>query len=97
MIQSFANQGTEDIFNGVNSRAARRTCPNTLWQIASRKLDQLDSVETLPELRIPPGNRLEALSGDREGQYSIRINNQYRICFIWQDNAPADVEIVDYH
>lgn len=97
MIQSFQNQGTEDIFNGVNSRAARRICPNTIWRIASRKLDQLDSVESLPELRLPPGNRLEALEGDRQGQYSIRINNQYRICFTWQENGPADVEIVDYH
>ena len=87
----------EDIFNGVNSKEARRTCPNSLWRIASRKLDQLDSVESLPELRIPPGNRLETLSGDREGQHSIRINNQYRICFIWRDNAPHEVEVVDYH
>ena len=97
MIRSFRNQGTEDVFNGVNSKAARRTCPNSLWRIASRKLDQLDSVETLPELRVPPGNRLEALSDDRAGQHSIRINDQYRICFTWQDSAPIEVEIEDYH
>lgn len=97
MIQSFRDQGTEDIFNGANSKLARRTCPNSVWRIASRKLDQLDSVESLAELRLPPGNHLEALSGDRTGQYSIRINNQYRVCFTWQDNAPAEVEIVDYH
>lgn len=97
MIRSFKNQGTEDIFNGVNSKFARRICPQSIWRIASRKLDQLDSVESVAELRLPPGNQLEALRGDRSGQYSIRINNQYRICFIWQDSQPDQVEIVDYH
>ena len=62
-----------------------------------RKLDQLDSAEALDDLRIPPGNRLEALKGDRQGQYSIRINEQYRICFVWTESGPAEVEIVDYH
>lgn len=97
MIRSFKSQGTEDIFNGVNSKFARRTCPKSIWHIASRKLDQLDSVESLPELRLPPGNQLEALSGNRAGQYSVRINNQYRICFVWRNNEPDEVEIVDYH
>ena len=97
MIRSFKNQGTEDIFNGVNSKFARRTCPKSIWRIASRKLDQLDSVEAVAELRLPPGNQLEALSGDRSGQHSIRINDQYRICFTWQDSQPDQVEIVDYH
>ena len=97
MIQSFKDEGTEDIFNGVSTREARRTCPQTIWRVATRKLDQLDSVVTLDELRIPPGNRLEALSGDRDGQYSIRINDQYRVCFTWSDQGPSDVEIVDYH
>jgi len=97
MIRAFKNQGAEDIFNGVNSKVARRTCPQSVWRIASRKLDQLDSAESLLELRLPPGNQLESLSGDRAGQYSIRINNQYRICFVWQDNEPDEVEIVDYH
>jgi toxin HigB-1 len=97
MIRSFKNQGTEDIFNGVNSKLARRTCPQSIWRITSRKLDQLDSVESLLELRLPPGNQLETLRGDRTGQYSIRINNQYRICFVWLDNQPEQVEIVDYH
>jgi proteic killer suppression protein len=68
-----------------------------MWKVATRKLDQLDSVTTLPELRIPPGNRLEALSGERTGQYSIRIKDQYRICFIWTEHSPDQVEIVDYH
>ena len=65
--------------------------------MAGRKLDLLDSVVELDELRIPPGNQLETLKGDRAGQYSIRINQQYRICFTWSDAGPADVEIVDYH
>ena len=97
MIQSFKDQGTEDIFNGVNTRLARRICPETIWRAAGRKLDQLDSVIGLRELSIPPGNRLEALMGSRAGQHSIRINDQYRICFIWTDQGPDQVEICDYH
>jgi proteic killer suppression protein len=97
MIRSFKDIGTEDIFNGKNSEAARKSCPQNLWRLAARKLDQLDSVGSLNELRIPPGNRLEALKGDRKGQYSIRINDQYRICFLWFENEPDEVEIVDYH
>ena len=97
MIHTFKNNETEDIFNGKNTKAARRVCPQNLWKIASRKLDQLDSVNALDQLRIPPGNRLEALAGDRQGQHSIRINDQYRICFVWKDNEPDQVEIVDYH
>ena len=97
VIRSFKNAGTEDVFNGKNTREARRACPQNLWRIAVRKLDQLDSVTSLEELGIPPGNRLEALAGDREGQYSIRINDQYRICFFWADTEPDGVEIVDYH
>ena len=97
MIVAFRGQGTRDIFNGVNSRAARKTCPEPLWKIAARKLDLLDSATTLDELRVPPGNRLEALSGDRKGNHSIRINEQYRICFQWTEKGPDRVEIVDYH
>ena len=97
MIQSFKDKGTEDVFNGENTRNARRTCPEALWRVATRKLDQLDSVSALQELNISPGNRLEALTGDRAGQHSIRINNQYRVCFIWTDKGPDQVEIVDYH
>ena len=74
-----------------------KVCPKRLWKIAFKKLDQLDSVSSLDELRVPPGNRLESLSGKREGQYSIRINDQYRICFKWIENEPDDVEITDYH
>jgi len=97
MIQNFKTKGTEDVFNGISSREARQTCPNVLWRVTVRKLDQLDSVEMLNELRIPPGNRLEQLSGERKGQYSIRINDQYRICFSWTGSGPDQVEIVDYH
>jgi proteic killer suppression protein len=97
VIRSFKNTGTEEIFNGKDTKAARRTCPQSLWKTAVRKLDQLDSVISLNELRVPPGNQLESLKGDRKGQYSIRINDQYRICFIWTETGPDRVEIVDYH
>ncbi len=97
MIRSFGNQGTKDIFDGKNSKSARKTCPRDCWKIAFRKLDQLDSAEAIEDLKIPPGNRLEALVGDRKGQYSIRINEQFRICFKWTDSGPDGVEIVDYH
>jgi proteic killer suppression protein len=97
MIQSFKDAGTEDIFNGKNTKAARKSCPNSIWKVAARKLDQVDSVIALNELRIPPNNKLEALSGDRKGQHSIRVNNQYRICFVWTESGPDQVEIVDYH
>ena len=97
MIVSFQDKASEDIFNGIASRNARKACPQNLWRVARRKLDQLDSVVNLDELRVPPGNRLEPLSGDRKGQHSIRINDQYRICFVWGDSGPCDVEITDYH
>ncbi len=97
MIKSFKNEGTEDIFNGKNTKEARRICPRPLWKIAARKLDQLDSIQYLEELRIPPGNKFESLSGDRKGEYSIRLNDQYRICFMFTDGNPSQVEITDYH
>ncbi|MCP4752786.1 MAG: plasmid maintenance system killer protein [Proteobacteria bacterium] len=97
MIQSFKNKAAEDIFNGKSTKAARKVCPQKLWRITTRKLDQLDSVVALHELTIPPNNRLELLTKDRKGQHSIRINDQYRICFKWTDNGPVDVEITDYH
>lgn len=85
----------EDVFNGRGTKRARRACPSSFWRVAGRKLEQLDSAEQLEDLRIPIGNRLEVLSGDRKGQYSIRINEQYRICFVWAGDGPAEVEIVD--
>jgi toxin HigB-1 len=97
MIRSFRDSGTEDLFYGRGSKAARRQLPMVLWGLASRKLDAVDQAGELGDLRVPPGNRLEALRGDGEGQYSIRINNQYRICFRWTDAGPEDVEVVDYH
>ncbi len=97
MIVSFKDQITEDIFNGIQSKQAIKRLPNALWKIAARKLDQLDSVIALGELKTPPGNHLEKLSGDRAGEYSIRINQQYRVCFAWTENGPGEVEIIDYH
>lgn len=97
MIVEFRNQGTEDVFNGIDSRAASKACPRNLWNRARRKLDQLDAVVRLGELRRPPGNHLERLRGNRKGQYSIRINDQYRVCFEWTDSGPSAVEIIDYH
>ena len=97
MIQSFFDRGTEDIFNRVRSKVARRACTEQLWSVARRKLDQLNAVVSLESLRIPPGNQLESLRGDRKGQYSIRINDQHRVCFLWGDDGPERVEITDYH
>ncbi len=97
MVRAFKNSGTEDIFYGRQTKVARRACPQSLWRIAARKLDQLDSVVSLEELRVPPSNRLEVLKGKRKGQRSIRINDQYRICFRWTETGPDAVEIVDYH
>jgi len=97
MIESFANAGTQDIYDGINSAEARRLLPRDLWKIAFRKLDQIDAASNLEDLRIPPGNRLEALRSDRDGQHSIRINDKYRICFKWMETGAVDVEIVDHH
>jgi len=72
-------------------------CPEQLWRAAQRKLDQLNAVVSLGSLRVPPENRLEALRAGRQGQHSIRINDQYRICFVWTDEGPERVEITDYH
>lgn len=97
MIRSFGDPGTADIFNAHDSKRARRTCPTALWAVARRKLELLDSAGALQDLRVPPANRLEALKRDRKGQYSIRINDQYRVCFIWTEVGPSQIEIVDYH
>jgi proteic killer suppression protein len=97
VIRSFKDSGTEDVFNDRHTRAARRTCPEQIWRVARRKLEQLDSVIDLSFLSIPPSNRLEALKGDRKGQHSIRINDRYRVVFRWTALGPEEVEIVDYH
>ena len=93
MIQSFADRETELVYNQELSRRL----PNTIQKVALRKLMMIDNAESLNDLRIPPNNRLEALHGDREGQYSIRINDQWRICFLMNEGHFYNVEIVDYH
>jgi proteic killer suppression protein len=97
MIKSFKSAGAEDIFDGIASRAARKCCPQSIWPVARRKLDQINRVRDLNELIVPPGNRLERLRGDREDHYSIRINQQYRICFTWEESHAYEIEITDYH
>ncbi len=97
MIASFGDEGTEDVFDGRDTRKARRACPRNLWRVACRKLDQINQAADLEDLRVPPGNRLEPLAGDREGQHSVRINDQYRVCFTWTEQGAEEVEIVDYH
>ena len=97
MIVSFRNRGTEDVFNNENTKAARATCPSSIWGIAQRKLQYLQAAGELRDLRRPPGNNLEKLRGNRTGQHSIRINDQYRICFVWTDKGVEQVEITDYH
>ncbi len=96
VIVSFAGRGTEDIFDGTSTRAARKACPQALWKIARRKLDALNQAADLKDRSAPPGNRLEALEGEHKGQHSIRINAQYRVCFHWTGEGPGDVEITDY-
>ncbi len=93
MIRTFADKGTEGLFHG---RLARHL-PQDIQRIALRKLRQIHAAEVLEDLRAPPGNRLEVLKGDRLGQHSIRMNDQWRICFIWSERGADDVAIVDYH
>ena len=93
----FADRAAADLYNGVDSKGARRLIPAALRQKALDKLTLLDAAASLDQLRVPPGNRLELLRGNRGGQHSIRINDQYRICFRWTVAGPTDVEIVDYH
>lgn len=97
MILSFGNEATEDIFLQRDTRAARRVCPPTLWRVARRKLELVNRADELDDLRVPPGNRLKRLQGNRLGAYGIRINDQYRVCFRWSDRDAEQVEIVDYH
>lgn len=92
MIQSFKCKDTLALYEGKSPRRFKAFLP-----VAERKLSQLDAAQTLDFMRAPPGNHLEALKGDRKGQHSVRINVQWRICFVWTDTSPIDVEIVDYH
>jgi Plasmid maintenance system killer protein len=93
VIRSFRDSATERLW----SRQRVRSIDPRIERAALRKLVMLDAAETLDDLRVPPGNRLEAMRGDRAGQHSIRINQQWRICFTWTDAGPVDVQIVDYH
>ena len=97
MIVSFKDEGTEDVFDGRDTKKARKACPPDLVRVARRKLDQINQSVRLDDLRVPPNNRLEKLKGDREGQHSIKINDQWRVCFSWTDAGAEEVEIVDYH
>lgn len=93
MITTFQNEATEAVWLGNFTKKL----PNQIQAVARRKLRMIASAQRIEDLRIPPNNRLEALSGDRTGQYSIRINSQWRICFVWTGNHAEHVEIVDYH
>jgi len=93
MIKTFRCKETHKVYE----RKFSKKLPHDIQRVAYRKLLMIDSAIDIDDLRIPPANRLEKLSGDREGQYSIRINKQFRICFIWEDGSVWDVEIVDYH
>jgi len=92
MILSFVDQDTADLFGGKRVKRFAQ-----IAAVAERKLQQLDSATTLDALRVPPGNRLEPLRGDRRGQYSIRVNDQFRLCFVWTSDGIRDVQLVDYH
>ena len=93
MIRSFVDSDTEEVFNGKCPRGF----PADVVKVARRKLRMLDAAVDLKDLRIPPNNKLHPLKGDREGQHAIWINDKYRVCFVWSDDGPRDVEITDYH
>ena len=93
MIRSFKEKMTEAVFNGQQPKGL----PADIFKTAQRKLAMINAAASLDDLKVPPGNRLEPLKGDRKGQFSIRINDQYRICFAWTPEGPELVEIIDYH
>lgn len=97
MIVSFADVGTADIFDGTIGKRARKCCPGGIWKVARRKLDMIHYAAALKDLKLPPSNKLHALTGDRAGQRAIRINDQYPVCFTWTEAGAEDVEITDYH
>lgn len=97
MIISFSDQGTEDIFNGLDSKAARKKLPSAMHRQAWRKLDWLNRARSLSDLKVPPGNHLEALKGSLAGCCSIRINDQFRIVFQWNGANALNVKVMDYH
>jgi proteic killer suppression protein len=93
VIRSFRDRESERLFR----RERNRALPPELQRVALRKLVQLDAADSLEDLRVPPGNRLEVLRGDRKGQHSIRVNERWRVCFVWREGDAHEVEIVDYH
>ena len=93
MIKSFKDKETEEVYY----RRRSRKLPQDIQQVALRKLRMIDNAQDISDLRVPPANRLEKLKGDRAGQYSIRINDKYRVCFDWEEGNATNVEIVDYH
>jgi proteic killer suppression protein len=96
VIRSFADETTRDVWNGVNSKAVRRI-PRQLWPNVRRKLDQIDAVTRLDDLKVPPGNRLHALGADLRGFHAVRVNDQYRIVFRFEGGDAFDVQCTDYH
>lgn len=96
MIISFKTKATQDIYDGLSSREARKF-PDTIWRVAQRKLDMINAAVVLADLKVPPGNRLHLLQGDKKGYHSISINDQYRIIFQFRDCNAYEVEITDYH
>ena len=96
MIITFLSEITRDIYDGLESKQARKV-PQTIWKVAQRKLDLLNATHSLNDLRVPPANRLEALKSSLKGKYSIRINDQYRLVFEFRDGNAYEVEIIDYH
>lgn len=96
MIQSFADDTTADLFRDRNTRGARRI-PRDLWRTVQRKLKMLDVAAHIADLESPPGNRLKALQGERKGQFSIRVNDQYRVTFRWENGHASEVAVEDYH
>lgn len=96
MIVSFGDKTTRDIYDGVNSKEARKV-PKQVWSLLTRKLDMLNAAHTLLDLSSPPGNRLEALKGKKKGFHSIRVNDQYRVIFQWVAGNPHEVQVTDYH
>lgn len=97
MVATFADAATEDVFDGRDARRARGVCPPTLWRVARRTLDLINRASDLRDLAARPGNRLERLEGDRADRWSVRINEQYRICFTWEEGYAYDVEITEDH
>ena len=93
MIRSFADRGTQEVFNRSRVKGLSRELQRSVY----RKLLMIDAAVRLGDLRVPPGNRLEKLSGDRKGQHSIRVNDQFRVCFVWKDGDAWDVHLTDYH